>query len=59
VDRSGHFDHQAANADHAALNVDAVDIADLFSQSLHKERAFIPRAFMAKALSFAIFLNGA
>jgi hypothetical protein len=48
VDRTCHLDHQAAHADHTAIDVDAVDIADLFGKSLHKERAFAAdnRAFM-------------
>ncbi len=46
VNGSGHFDHQAANADHAAIDVDAVDVADLFGKSLHQGRAFNKRTFI-------------
>ena len=37
VNRPGDLDHQAADADHAAINVDAVDVGDLFGQGFHCE----------------------
>ncbi|MGY3363715.1 hypothetical protein ACVWZL_000840 [Bradyrhizobium sp. GM2.4] len=40
MDRTGDLDHQAAHADHTAINIDAVNVADLFGKSLHK-RAFM------------------
>jgi hypothetical protein len=59
VNRTGHLDHQAADPDHAAVNIDTVDVADLFGKSLHKVVAFVIRGITVKALSFATFLNGA
>ena len=49
VDRTRDLHHQAANADDAAINIDAVDVADLFGQRLHVE------PFIAKTLSFGTF----
>ena len=37
VDGTGDLHHQAANADDTAIDVDAVDIADLFGKRLHCE----------------------
>ncbi|BBO14877.1 hypothetical protein TM102_63470 [Bradyrhizobium sp. TM102] len=72
MNRAGHLDHQAADTDDAAIDIDAVDVADLFGKRLHKgafikDRALViprvalcdPRDFTVKTLSFAIFLNGA
>ena len=42
VNGAGDLDHQAAHTHHAAINIDAIDVADLFGQS----------AFIAKTLSF-------
>ena len=33
VDRAGDLDHQPAHADHAAIDIDAVDVADLLGQA--------------------------
>ena len=35
VQRARDLDHQAAHADHAAVNLDAVEFLDLLEQSLH------------------------
>ena len=35
VDRPGDLDHQPAHADHAAIDLDAVDIDDLFGEGFH------------------------
>ncbi len=40
---AGDLDHQAAHADHAAINIDAVDIADLLGERLHCENLKFPR----------------
>ena len=45
VDGTRDLDHQAAHADHPAIDIDAIDVADLFGQS----------AFIAKTLSFDAF----
>ena len=34
---TGDFDHQAAHADHAAVDLDAVEFVDLLSQCLHRK----------------------
>jgi hypothetical protein len=43
VDRAGNFDHQAAHADHAPINIDSVDVGDLFGKRLHCENLKFPR----------------
>jgi hypothetical protein len=43
VNRTCDLDHQAAHADHAAIDIDAVDIADLLGQRLHCESLKFPR----------------
>ena len=39
VDRARDLDHQAAHADHAAVDLDAVEFGDLFGQRLHARNA--------------------
>ena len=46
----GDLDHQAAHADHPAINIDAVDVADLLGERLHCENLKFPR-FGAAALN--------
>ena len=36
VQRPGHLDHQAAHADHPAVNLDSVQFLDLLEQSPHR-----------------------
>src|SRR6202011_432689 len=40
---SGDLDHQPAHPDHAAIYIDAVDVADLFRERLHCENLKFPR----------------
>ncbi len=37
VDRAGDLDHQAADAHHSAINIDAIDVTDLLGKGLHCE----------------------
>ena len=39
----GDLDHQAAHADHAAVNLDAVELGDLLGQRLHASSLWRPR----------------
>ena len=43
MDRPRDLDHQPAHADHTAIDLDAVDIADLLRQRLHCENLKFPR----------------
>ena len=43
MDGAGDLDHQAAHADHAAIDIDAVDVVDLFGERLHCENLKFPR----------------
>src|ERR1019366_7392908 len=53
VNRPCDLDHQAAHADHAAINVDAVDVADLLGERLHCENLKFPR-FVAAPLTWCL-----
>jgi hypothetical protein len=35
MDRAGNLDHQAAHTDNAPVNLDLVELSDLFCESLH------------------------
>ena len=35
VDRPGHLNHEAAHADHPAVDLDSVEFRDLFSEGFH------------------------
>ena len=43
MDGAGDLDQQATHAGHAAEDVDAVDIADLLGEGLHRETLKFPR----------------
>jgi hypothetical protein len=43
VNRACNFDHQPAHADHAAIDVGTVDVADLLGERLHCESLEFPR----------------
>ena len=43
VDGASDLDHQPAHADHAAINIDAVDVTDLFREGFHCENLKFPR----------------
>ena len=35
MDRPGHFDHEPAHPDHAPIDLDPVELGDLFGQRFH------------------------
>ena len=51
MNRPGDLDHQAAHADHAAINIDAVDVADLLGECFHCENLKFSR-ISSRALNF-------
>jgi hypothetical protein len=48
VDRPRHLDHQPAHADHAAVDLHAVEVDDLLGQGFH-DLAFIRRLCAGQA----------
>ena len=60
VQRAGNLDHQAANADHAAIDFDAVELVDLFGQRLHGRPRDLKTAIMVtrKAAVLTVYLPG-
>jgi hypothetical protein len=50
MDRTGDLHHQPANADDSAINIDAVDVADLLRERLHCENLKFSR-FCARRLT--------
>jgi hypothetical protein len=53
VYRTRDLHHQAAHADHAAVDIDAVDVGDLLGKCLHCENLKFPR-FMALPLTWCL-----